>query len=96
MIGFVRGDLTFRDGSHLHFQEFVRKEEKEPAERYTYVYHYQSPTGHIVFRYDNTNHYPALENAPHHKHVGEDSVTSAQVPDLSAILKEIEESSSSA
>jgi len=24
MIGFVRGDLTFEDGSRLHFREFVR------------------------------------------------------------------------
>jgi hypothetical protein len=68
-IGFVRGDLTFENGSQLHFREFVRKE-TETAERYTYVYHYQSPEGQLIFRYDNTNHYPDLENAPHHRHAG--------------------------
>ena len=88
-IGFVRGDLTFEDGSRLHFREFVHKEEDDPAERYTYVYHYHSPDGQPIFRYDNTNHYPDLENAPHHKHFGVNNVTPAKAPDLKSILGEI-------
>lgn len=88
-IGFVRGDLTFEDGSRLHFREFVRQEENAAAERYTYIYHYQSPEGKPVFRYDNTNHYPLLENAPHHKHVGLNDVIPSEMPDLRRILREI-------
>ncbi len=59
------------------------------VERYTYVYHYQSLDGEVVFRYDNTNHYPVLENAPHHKHVGENTVTPSQAPELKDILREV-------
>ena len=88
-IGFVRGDLTFSDASRLHFREFVRAEANQPAERYSYAYHYQSPNGHFVFRYDNTNHFPRLQNAPHHKHVGDTDVISAEAPDLASILGEI-------
>jgi hypothetical protein len=88
-IGFVRGDLTFRDGSRLHFREFIRNEDNEPTVRYTYAYHYQSSDGQFLFRYDNTNHYPNLPNAPHHKHVEDINVIPAQAPDLAGILKEI-------
>jgi hypothetical protein len=90
-IGFVRGDLTFEDGSRLHFREFVRKVEDAPADRYTYVYHYQSVEDKIIFRYDNTRHFPALENAPHHKLMGEADVIPTIAPDLKQVLKEIEE-----
>ena len=88
-IGFVRGDLTFQDGSLLHFREYVRVGENIPVERFTYVYHYQSVEGQRLFRYDNTNHYPGLTGAPHHKHMGENNVASSQAPDLQIVLKEI-------
>jgi len=88
-IGFVRGDLMFVDGSHLHFREFIRKEEGKPADRYTYVYHYQNAGGQLIFRYDNTSHFPSLANAPHHKHVS-DEVIPSEAPDLKIVLKEID------
>lgn len=88
-IGVVRGDLTFLDGSQLHFREFMRTEENFPLERYTYAYHYQAPDGKLIFRYDNTSHYPHLENAPNHKHTGENEVISAAAPDLASVLAEI-------
>lgn len=90
-IGFVRGDLTFQDGSRFHFREFVRQIEGEPSERYTYVYHFQQPDGRMIFRYDNTNHYPSLENAPHHKHLGLGKVIPSNVPNLTSVLEEIGE-----
>ncbi len=63
-VGFVRGDLTFEDGSKLHFREYVHTVENEVV-RFTYVYHLLSSNGNLIFRYDNTSHYPKLENAPH-------------------------------
>lgn len=36
-IGFVRGDVYFADGSHLHFREFVQTRENAPAKRYRYA-----------------------------------------------------------
>lgn len=36
-------------------------------ERFSYAYHYQRADGTFVFRYDNTAHFPELENFPHHQ-----------------------------
>jgi len=41
----------------------------------------------VVFRYDNTPHFPDLEGFPHHKHLS-DKVTGTEKP---SILKVIEE-----
>lgn len=86
--GFLRGQVYFLDGSILHFREFVAVEQK--IERYKYAYHYQSPDGSLIFRYDRTPHFPQLPNFPHHKHIGEETnVIPADGPDLFAILEEI-------
>lgn len=89
-IGFLRGDLFLVDGSILHFREYVRQSQDAPAQRYTYAYHYQRSEGTLIFRYDNTEHFPELPNFPHHKHVeDESSVSSANAPDLATVLHEI-------
>ena len=46
--------------------------------------------GTLVFRYDDADHFPQLQSAPHHKHIGEDDVIAANAPDLQSVLKEIE------
>lgn len=87
-IGFIRGEVYFLDGSCLHFREFVNVE--HGLERYTYAYHYQRPDGTLVFRYDNTPHFPDLPTFPHHKHEhNEANVVPAPPPDLQAVLSEI-------
>ncbi|MGH2522739.1 MAG: toxin-antitoxin system TumE family protein [Anaerolineales bacterium] len=73
----------------LHFRELADTE--TTVQRIAYVYHYQRADGALVFRYDNSTHYPSLPNAPHHKHDGdENTVVPANAPDLAAVLKEIE------
>jgi len=52
-----------------------------------YRYHFQDGQNNLVFRYDNTPHFPGLENFPHHKHLP-DKVAAAEQP---SILKVIEE-----
>jgi hypothetical protein len=52
-----------------------------------YRYHFQDGQNNLVFRYDNTPHFPGLENFPHHKHFP-DKVAAAEQP---SILKVIEE-----
>jgi hypothetical protein len=54
----------------------------------TYVYHYQGPEDKLIFRYDNTRHFPNLPNFPHHKHTPAE-VISASEPDLKTILDEV-------
>ena len=52
-----------------------------------YRYHFQDKQNNLVFRYDNTPHFPGLEGFPHHKHLS-DKVTGTKEP---SILKVIEE-----
>lgn len=87
-VGFIRGDIYFRDGSLLHLRKFINVE--HGVERYMYVYQYQGPTGDLIFRYDNTPHFPALPTFPHHKHdTSETNVMAAMPPDLEAIFAEV-------
>ena len=87
--GYVRGDIYFRDHSHLHFREFVDTE--FGIRRFSYAYHYQNAQDALIFRYDDSKHFPNLGNFPHHKHIEQESnVVSADAPDLKQILAEIE------
>jgi len=88
--GFLKGDLVFKDGSRLHFREFAQVKLGQPVNRYMYAFQYMDADGTIIFRYDDSKHFPHLPTAPHHKHVGETDVIAADAPDLSSVLKEIE------
>lgn len=52
-----------------------------------YRYHLQRADGELVFRYDNTPHFPDLPSFPHHKYVG-DQIVAADKPDLLEVLRE--------
>ncbi len=86
--GFLRGNIFFKDGSQLHFRELITT---EPSVRLvSYTYHYMNPKGEFVFRYDDSEHYPQVPNAPHHKHIGDKEVISTTIPNLETVLREIE------
>ena len=84
---FCKGALVFRDGSELHFKEFIDTE--AGITKYKYGYHYQKADS-MIFRYDNHPH-PARKDIPYcHKHVStEENMISASIPDLEDILKEV-------
>lgn len=52
-----------------------------------YRYHLQRANNELVFRYDNTPHFPDLPSFPHHKHLC-DAVVAAGKPDLLDVLQE--------
>ena len=87
--GLIRCELTFADGSCLYFRELVAIQAR--VIRIMYSYHYQREDGSLIFRYDDTPHFPTLPQFPHHKHIGSqaDAIPS-QPPDLIAVLREIE------
>jgi Family of unknown function (DUF6516) len=87
--GFLRGDVLFKDDSRLHFRELVTTDPS--VQLISYTYHYMNAEGTLIFRYDDSDHYLHLSTAPHHKHIGEDNVIAASVPNLESVLKEIEE-----
>jgi hypothetical protein len=80
--------ISFADSSRLHFRELV--EFQTDLVRLRYSYHYQRADNSLIFRYDDTAHYPDLPNFPHHKHVGnETNIVSASPPNLHTVLREI-------
>ena len=88
-VAFIRGDVYFHDGSRLHFRELVDVE--VTLQVVVYSYHYQDADDTLLFRYDNTPHFPTLPNAPHHKHEGsETTVIAATQPNLMIVLQEVE------
>ncbi|GAK51071.1 genome sequencing data, contig C329 [Candidatus Moduliflexus flocculans] len=89
--GFIRGELTFVDGSLLHIREFVDVERS--IEWLMYAYQYLNPSRQLVFRYDNTGHHKrlGLSTYPHHKHDGSElHVVISNAPALAEVLREIE------
>lgn len=88
--GFLRGDLVFKDGSRLHFREFVHVNLGQPVNRYMYAFHHMRADETMIFRYDDADHFPKLLSAPHHKHIGENDVVATDAPDLQSVLREIE------
>ena len=89
-VGFIRGDLFFKDGSHLHFREFVQAKRGLSVYAYMYVFQYMDAKKELIFRYDNADHYLKLPTAPHHKHIGEKDVVSTSPPTLEEVIHEIE------
>lgn len=54
-----------------------------------YRYHCQDAQNHLLFRYDNTPHFPALSSFPHHKHLPNDVIASVK-PTIFQVIKESE------
>ena len=89
-VGLIRGDLFFANDSRLHFRELVELQ-ADIVVRRMYSYHYQASDQSLIFRYDDTPHFPDLPNFPHHKHIDRsEQVVSATPPNLTAVLREIE------
>jgi hypothetical protein len=89
MRGTIQGRLRFHDGSQLTFGEVLILRKRELV-KLRYTFHYQDAAGEMIFRYDNAPHHPNLPTHPHHKHVGS-TIESAEMPDLSNVLREIEQ-----
>ena len=90
-LGFIRGNVYFKDGSLLHIREFVDVETS--IDRGKYTYQYMNKEGDLIFRYDNAPHHQKLNLStfPHHKHDRhEDNIIISTAPLLEAIFQEIE------
>ncbi len=85
-IGYFKADLYFGDGSVLFVREFVCT--KIEVEKDMYAYHYQNAQTQLIFRYDNTRHFPDLATFPHHKHLPAQVIPSEEM-DLERVIQEI-------
>ncbi|MDL1912262.1 hypothetical protein FBQ81_16480 [Chloroflexi bacterium CFX6] len=89
LVGFIRGEVQFTDGSTLFFRELI--DLRLPLQKIMYAYHYQTADDLLVFRYDNTAHHRTVPTFPIHKHLRGGDVTSSDIPSLGQVLREIEE-----
>jgi len=55
-----------------------------------YRYHCQDAQNRLIFRYDNTPHFPELPSFPHHKHLP-DSVIATEKPTVLHVIGECRE-----
>lgn len=83
--GRIAGSLTFKDGSELHFREFI--DMNCPKPRLKYAYHYQAQDNSLIFRYDNAAHKPTLSQ-DEHKHTSQ-GIELSFAPTLRQVIDEI-------
>ncbi len=82
----LRIRLRFQSGCLLEINEAIIVE-NGTLKTLGYRYHFQRAGNELVFRYDNTPHFPDLPSFPHHKHLRND-VVAASKPDLPDVLQE--------
>jgi hypothetical protein len=85
----LRIRVRFPKGYMLEWNEAVIGEEGR-VEHLAYRYHFQDKDNNLIFRYDNTPHFPGLKTFPHHKHL-RDNVIDAKRPSVLEVLKEVSE-----
>jgi hypothetical protein len=52
-----------------------------------YRYHFQDGQNNLIFRYDNTPHFPNLSSFPHHKHLV-DRVIDCGQPNIAMVIQD--------
>jgi len=81
----LRIRLRFYNGYLLELNESIIFEGEVRHLRYRY--HFQDKGKNIVFRYDNTPHFPNLKSFPHHKHL-KDEVIAIDKPSVVSVIRE--------
>lgn len=79
--------LRFNQTHLLEINEAIMINENQ-LEFLDYRYHFQDKQNCLIFRYDSTPHFANLSTFPHHKHLG-DNVISSQKPKITQVLKEV-------
>jgi hypothetical protein len=88
--GYIRARLTLSDNSNLEIAEYVELPPGEEFRLTSYSYHWSMPDGKMIRRWDNTPHYPDLENFSHHIHDGDTGEVKPGNPtNIFAVLDEI-------
>jgi len=82
----LRIRIRFETGHMLEVNESIIGE-KDQIIHLGYRYHFQDTKNNMVFRYDNTPHFPELETYPHHKHFPKEVIPFDQ-PSISEVIEE--------
>jgi hypothetical protein len=81
----LRIRLRFYSGYLLELNESIAFEGE--VRHLGYRYHFQDKEKNLIFRYDNTPHFPNLKSFPHHKHL-KDVVIATDKPPLVRVINE--------
>jgi len=73
--------LTFSDSSELHIRDYIFLDGQRK-----YSYHWQNRRGNLIIRWDNSPHHLQIKGFPHHKHLPDQIIISAE-RDLQSIIK---------
>jgi len=82
----LRIRIRFSQGFLLELNEAVVAE-AGTIKHLGYRYHFQDERNRLIFRYDNTPHFPDLQNFPQHRH-SEGGVTEYERPSIPRVLDE--------
>jgi len=83
----LRIRVRFSNGQMLERNEAIIVENGY-LEHLGYRYHFQGRDNDLIFRYDNTPHFPGLETFPNHRHLP-DKVLAANRPSVLEVLEEV-------
>ena len=82
----LRIRIRFAGGCLLELNEAAIVEQRN-IRHLGYRYHFQDEKNKLIFRYDNTPHYPDLKSFPHHRHSSSEVIT-AEKPSIPSVLEE--------
>ncbi len=82
----LRIRVRFEQGHFLEINEAVVVTE-DALVSLDYRYHCQDAQNRLIFRYDNTPHFPSLSSFPHHKHLC-DNVIISDKPKIERVVQE--------
>ena len=82
----LRIRVRFQTGYLLELNEAAIVEAGH-VKHLSYRYHFQDRENNLVFRYDNTPHFPDLKSFPHHKHLS-DKVDAVEEPSILNVIEE--------
>jgi len=83
----LRIRVRFQNGYMLEISEAIINDNGLQT-HLGYRYHFQDEQNDLVFRYDNTPHFPDFDTFPHHKHLPEE-VINIDKPSIFQIIKEV-------
>jgi hypothetical protein len=91
--GHLRARIIYSNESQLEFSEFVEQNADDEIRIVTYGYHWSYKNDRLICRWDNSPHFPKLQNAPHHIHTplgpAEEKIMPGAPTNIFAILDEI-------
>ena len=84
--GHIRVRATIVDGSLLEFSEYVERTPEDQMQVMDYSYHWETAEGNLIYRWDNTPHFP------HHTHDSKSGeVRPGQPMNIFSVLDQIRE-----